>query len=349
MLMRNILTVSLLFVSILLIGQDVHFTQFTYAPQSYNPSLIGGYSGTYRASGIIRDQSYGENTRGYQTLEINVDAPIIRGFRNQDWIGVGVSFDQDKRGSYNLQESITRLGAAYHIGLDKKSTRYFSVGVQFVNSSLSLENMPNLPTAGAIVTLKQDPDLQRLLMSTGGGTGGMGNDGPSANFKDWIAGFSYTAKSKKGNFKIGLSASQFLKNKVSFRSDFDDPFKVVGFFQMFRLVNKQLAVEPALVFQTIGRGGGFEISAHNMFSYKLKKDSDLRLKAGIGARTGSFAPQFLVGASYKGFSGGIAYDIPVNGVQGATQTQQAFEMALGYIGIIAKKPKTEPIILCPRL
>ncbi len=345
--MKNFFTLCLLSLSALLIGQDVHFTQFTYAPQSYNPSLIGGYAGTYRAGGILRDQYSTDGVKGYKTVEINVDAPIIRGIRNQDWIGVGISFDQDTRGSFLLKESITRLGAAYHIGLDKKSTRYFSIGVQFVNSSLSLQNN-DLLTAGAITTEKKDPDLERLLKGGGAGSSG-GAEGPTASFKDWVAGFSYTAKSKKGNFKIGLSASQFLKNKIAFDAIYDDPFKIVGFFQMFRLINKQLAIEPAAVFQSIGRGGGFEISAHNMFSYKLKKDSDLRLKAGIGARTGSFSPQFLVGASYKGFSGGIAYDIPVNGVQGAGGTQQAFELAVGYIGIIAKTPKTEPIILCPRL
>ena len=65
-----------------------------------------------------------------------------------------------------------------------------------------------------------------------------------------------------------------------------------------------------------------------MFSYKIKKDSDLRLKAGLGARTGSFAAQFLIGASYKGFHGGFAYDIPVNGVQDAPGVQNFFELAV---------------------
>ena len=73
-----------LILSTTLIGQDVHFTQFTFAPQSYNPSLIGGYAGTYRAGAILRTQEYGKPAVGFRTAEINVDAPIIKGFRSQD-------------------------------------------------------------------------------------------------------------------------------------------------------------------------------------------------------------------------------------------------------------------------
>jgi type IX secretion system PorP/SprF family membrane protein len=317
-------------------SQDVHFTYFTFAPQSYNPSLIGGYAGTYRGSAILREQyNNGGATKvdGYQTIELNVDAPIIKGFRDQDWIGAGISFNRDTRGFFELRDNISRLGLAYHIGLDKKSNSYFSIGAQFVNTNRTIGDMqgltPHLINTGA----SNDKDLQDIFNSSGGGGG---NNSPEAKFSDWIAGFSYTAKSKRGNFKIGLSGSQFLENKIGFEKNIDDPFKLVGFFQMFQLMNKKLAIEPALLFQSIGRGGGFEVTAHNMFSYKLKPESPLRLKAGLGVRTGSFSVQALLGASYKGFHGGMSYDLPVNGYQAASGPHQAFEIAFGYIGRISK-------------
>ncbi len=338
----------------LLIGQDVHFTQFTYAPQSYNPSLIGAYSGTYRVSGLYRSQYYnGNEVKGYKTLEVNVDAPIIRGFRDQDWIGVGGSYDQDTRGMFSFKDKISRLGVSYHLGLDKKSRSYVSFGLQYITTGRSLD-VDELNTSGLTAAQITNEGLSP--------TGSTFNDldlinviGQGAqneldlNFSDFVLGISYSAKSKKGNYKFGIAGSQFLKNDISFNSNVDDPLKLVGFFQMFRIINKQLAVEPALMFQAITKSKGFEISGHNMFSYKLKPESDLRIKAGAGFRTGTFSAQALAGASYKGFFGGLAYDIPFTGYQGATQWQSAIEFAIGYIGIIAKKPKAQPIILCPRL
>ena len=346
MLIRNLIMISLLCISSITMAQDIHFTYFTFAPQSYNPSLIGGYAGTYRASAIIRDQYNNRGSArvdGFQTIEANVDAPIIKGFRDRDWVGAGISFNRDERGFYKLTDNTSRLGLSYHIGMNKKQTAYFSVGAQFVRIGRSIESNTtgsahNITNPGVM-----DPDLVNLL-------GGNNNNSPEASFSDWIAGVSYTSKSKRGNFKLGLSASQFLRNSVGFQTQTaDDPFKLVGFFQAFTLINKQLALEPALLFQNVGNGQGFEISAHNMFSYKLKPESPLRLKAGLGLRTGTFSAQALVGASYKGFQAGISYDLPVNGYQEASDLQQAFELAVGYVGIISKTPKPEPIILCPRL
>ena len=61
-----------------------------------------------------------------------------------------MSFDQDTRGILKLKESLTRMGAAYHLGLDKKSTAYISLGLQFLNTARSIDKL-GIISPGTIV------------------------------------------------------------------------------------------------------------------------------------------------------------------------------------------------------
>ena len=104
--MRKILAVGLICFTMAwfgneLRGQGVHFSYLEFAPQSINPAYLGGFLGSYRGTGIYRSQyNNGTEVKGYTTFELGIDVPIIRGFRKQDWIGGGISFNVDQQITY---------------------------------------------------------------------------------------------------------------------------------------------------------------------------------------------------------------------------------------------------------
>ena len=328
-------------------GQGIHFTYFQFAPQAVNPALNGAFAGSYRATGIFRDQYQNTGVRGFRTLEVGVDAPIIRGIRKQDWVGVGLSIDQDRRGSFGLRDNYSRIGLSYHLSLDKKQTSILALGVQRISVTRSIRNdmMENatrfqLENGGGM-----DPDLQIL----------QGNPNPSNpnqmnlenGFSDWAAGLTYTNKGKGSTLIMGISATHFLTHRAAFNGNEDTPFKLVGFGQLVSKIGKQTTFEPAFLTQI--RNDATEFTLQTLIGYRLKPDGDWTVRTGIGARTGTLSGEFLAGAEYKGFRAGFAFDIPINGYANASGFQNAIEFGVSYIGIIKKTPTPKPIILCPRL
>lgn len=325
-------------------GQDLHFTYFEFAPQSISPALMGNFSGSYRAAAIIRDQyGIGGGVNGYRTVEAQIDAPIIRGIRKRDWIGVGLSFDQDTRGTFALTDTYSRLGLGYHLAFNKEQTRYLSIGVQKVSVSRKIDR-----PAGSDITGFQikgggnDPDLTQYFMNTNE------NGNVEDSFSDWVGGVSISNITKTGKLSIGVTATHFIKNNVSFSTTYDLPFRMSGFMLYDRAINDRMSIEPAVLIQSMS-SVGFEASCHAVFGYKLKEEGKTKLKAGLGFRTGTSSAQFLVGADIKGIKAGFSYDLPLSGFANASGVQNALEIGISYIGIIKKTPKVKPTLICPRL
>jgi type IX secretion system PorP/SprF family membrane protein len=113
-------------------AQDIHFTLYDMVPLMFNPGQTGAFSGSYRVAGIYRDQwvSVTGAPNEFKTPGFSVDVPLIKGFRDNDWVGVGVIFYSDKSGSLGLQNSAFKLSAAYHFALDKKGNTVLSLGFQ---------------------------------------------------------------------------------------------------------------------------------------------------------------------------------------------------------------------------
>ncbi len=125
-------------------SQDLHFTQFQFAPLTINPALAGSYKGSYRVGGIYRDQYRSVASNAFQTMSIMVDAPVIRGLRKEDWIGIGIGSELfDKAGALGYKRTFYRINAAYHFSLDKKQTSIFTIGVQRNSASVSLHRLDN--------------------------------------------------------------------------------------------------------------------------------------------------------------------------------------------------------------
>ena len=320
-----------------LIGQDIHFTNFRLAPLTVNPALAGAFEGTIRLGGIYRGQWTDVN--GYQTPALYADAPIIKGFRKNDWVGVGLSFFSDKAGIGGLTDTGGSINAAYHFGLDKKNiNNNISIGISYGSVSRKLTNPMEFILRDEILEGVgfSSPDKQELLNKTEGDS-----------YTDWAAGVTlHYDLNKKTKIVTGLMGGHLttpINSLINTRST--NGFKLVGFAQLDMAVNKKVSFEPAMFFQS--KSSAFELSVQGLAGYMLNPKKNLKVNAGLGYRVGD-AFQFLFGAEYGDFVGGISFDATASSFQGAPSFQNGFEIGIGYIAKIYKKPKVKPVIICPR-
>ena len=337
--LKNTIFLLLLLMSIMEIkGQDLHFTQFQFAPLTINPALTGSYYGSYRIGGIYRDQYRSIATNAFQTVDFMVDAPIMRGLRSQDWIGVGVGMDViDRAGAAGFKRSFYRINGAYHLSLDKEQTSIFTLGLQYNTATVSFNRLTTDDTRGGDVN--GDPDVERFNEMAEG-------DNISDGYSDYQLGLMYNSRGKNSDFKIGVAAAKVLAPELRFVQLEEKDMRITAFGTATFQMNDKTSFSPAFLFQT--QGPASEFSVQGQFGYLIKPDKGIKLNGGLGMRVGD-AVQVLAGVDIKDIRVGVSYDITVSGLSGGNSNNGGFELAVAYYGKIFKKPKIKPIIVCPRL
>jgi len=325
-------------------AQDIHFTLYDMVPLVFNPATTGGFSGTYRVTGIYRDQwlSVTGVPNEFKTPAFSVDVPIIKGFRDNDWVGVGGLFYSDKSGTLGLQNSAFKLSAAYHLALDKKGNSVLAIGYQ--TGGVQRRIKANSLAEKAIV-LDPDPTL-----TTGGEL--------KSSFTEHAGGLQLRSKINGGNLlQIGVSVSHIGKTRIGLdqggggggmgmgTGTYEQPMRFLGQGSLRSLLNDRLAVVPSVFMQVQGKDN--EILGQAVLEYLFNPEKDIVLKGGLGYRFGD-AVQILLGARIKELTVMAGYDINVSRLSPASSTVGGFELCASITGIIYKKPDPDPVLFCPR-
>ena len=319
-------------------GQDIHFTQFNLAPLTVNPALTGAFSGSFRLGGLYRDQW----SSTYSTPAFYLDSPILKGFREMDWIGIGASVYQDKAqatfvpfgNGQSVVGSVKQGGllgsAAYHLALDKERNTVIAVGIQGGTLSRSLHDEWRFEDAilSGSTTTERLPDSESPT-SFLDVSGGITITGKTSGQSFYRIGFSMLHINNPRNAVLGSSGGAKL------------PRRAVGYATYNLELNEKILVIPSVLYQTIGPAS--EFSAQGMVGYKMPEQETV-LKAGLGYRIGD-ALEVLLGVDYKDFRVGASYDLTLSDL---AAPNNAFELAVAYIGRIYKRPKIDPVIFCPR-
>lgn len=361
MLIRFIVSCLIGFAAFSLSGQDLHFTQFNMAPLNVNPALTGAFYGTYRAGGIYRDQwrsvsgltqdGMNAGPKPYQTASIYVDSPIVRGFRKQDWIGVGINMFFDKAGAGSLTTSGQLISLAYHLALGnskkkkQKQNAVLTVGGQFGSVSRKFES------AGLFVPSQLPPmGVEDVWLS------GLAPDQQSGkieqSYSDWAAGVVLTVDATKTtSFRFGHAVAHFVRPGRGWKGgDRIDRFPIrnTTFFTLYADVGERYTFTPTILFQNMAKSNEIVVEALN--SLLMDEEKEISINFGLGFRIVDTPDlQFLVGMDYKDIRVGLAYDVNLGGYNPATSGNGGFELAVSYIGKVYKKPKVKPVLICPRL
>lgn len=338
-------------------GQDVHYSMFQMAPLSLNPSLAGSFYGTSRIGGIFRTQDIvlnsdeGGVSRTYDTYSAYLDAPIVRGFRKQDWIGLGLGIQRDVAGVGDLAKLTTVQAISYHMPVSKDGRNVFSIGIN--SGSISLNGMDQFTFESNILGMATADDtfLQNMGASNpGGGT----QQGRSS--ADWAAGISFKGYLDDiSSVRLGLSGNH-LFNPFGRRGGGGIPgfgripITMMAFGEYDRLLNPRTRLIPAVLFQNSGQFN--TVAIQTLVAYYFDPQKDITIYGGVGARTNFFNPLDAI-PIYMGFDVGdiqarFAYDVTVSGKNFTNGALGAFEVSLSYIIKVYKRPKVDPAIFCPR-
>lgn len=332
-----------------LLAQDIHFTQYNMSPMTLNPALTGKFEGTARIGGIYRDQ-WASVIKAYRTPSAWVDAPIIRGFRKRDWIGVGFMMYQDKAGVTGLSHGAAKLAAAYHLALDKKGTAVLSIGGHYGGEQRKIDE--DKIQFGDGFRPSDGEYIKTLSMDNGRVAG-------NAKYNDIDLGIGFSAQlNKKMDINLGFSIFHVAKPNYSLVTSGGGggtatptagvsklPRRAVAHGQFNVALNDKWTFNPTFLFQTMN--GNDEIIVQAMTGYLLNPEKDITVNMGVGYRLGD-AANVIVGMKYKDLRVGLAYDINTSSLRTVSNYRGGFELAANYIIKIYKPAVVRPKVLCPR-
>ena len=333
-------------------AQDIHFSQFFLSPLTLNPANTGNFEGTVRLGGIYRDQwwsvvgstPFGFNGQ-FKTYSVSIDAPIIKGFREQDWLGVGLMIFQDESGPLGLKYTASQLSAAYHFALDKDRTRVFTIGVQ--GGAIGRDFDQELLQATDNIFLSeiqgggQSPD--RALIQTSG-PGGDPN-GARGGRTDYSAGLLYQGVVGEESFMtIGLAVNHITRPRKPLVSGvtYRIPMRVQAHASANFSLTPRLFLSPTVLYQNVSSVGS-ELNIAAIGGLLVNDKKGIVVNAGIGYRVLD-ALEIYTGLDYGDFRIGIAFDWNTT----ALMPTNALELGATYIARIYKKPKVDNILFCPR-
>jgi type IX secretion system PorP/SprF family membrane protein len=331
--LNRLLLIFLMALPLALSAQDIHFTQFTYAPLSVSPAQTGLFEGTYRIGGLYRSQWNAGVGNGYQTPLVYADVPI-KGLRKQDWIGIGANFARDAAGIAALTNTGIGLNAAYHIGIDPKGLNILSIGASFGFMQRRLDET-KLRFQDGIISNGTSRDLTNI-------------DEKGVSYTDVNVGANFRSKmSKTSTLNIGISLEHVTKPKDNLVTP--TPSRLPSRFNIYAsvdaAVSKRLYVFPAFIVRA--SSGTTEAIVQAVGGLKLDPKKNLMLRGGLGYRFGD-ALQVLAGVDFGDIRVGASYDYTTSTLRANTKAQDGFEVAVSYIGKIFKKPTPPAAILCPR-
>lgn len=334
------------------IAQDIHFTQYYMSPVTLNPALAGKFEGTVRLGGIYRSQWRSVLGSGdYSTPSFFADAPVVRGFRKRDWVGVGLGYVADRAGIGKLERNISNIGASYHLALDKKGNAHLSVGAQYGGVAMRLKNPNSLKDELKILN-GTSPDLTALDANS--------KEDPKS-YRSINAGLAISSKlNKQMDVTLGLSAYNLTGSSIkllesgsskgggkgsSNNNNGTASPRIVAHGMFNITMNERTVFSPNFIFQRLGNNQEMMVQA--LGAYLLEPQRDITATAGIGYRLGD-AINVLVGGKYKDWRFGLAYDINTSGLSANTQYRGGFELALNYTIKIYKPAVVKPKVICPR-
>jgi len=329
-------------------AQDEHFTLYQWAPLMVNPAKTGAFYGTYRIGVIFRDQAPSLN-HVYRTPLLYIDLNPTRGLRHWDWIGMGLNIYQDIAGSLGFQKMATWGSLAYHFALDGKApnprrqkpgvkpTQYLTLGVQLGNTRLSFRNLAY-----------EDRVFQDEFTSGGLSPDRLKLQNLRQNQSALAIGLMYTFQpSHTLALRTGISAYH-LRRLPSLLQSGNRIFlpRYTAFAEADYALTPIIGLHPSLKWDQ--RGPSSEFNLQLMSSILFNRQKNITLLPGLGLRAGN-AIEFLFGLQYGPLRAALAFDLTISDLADIDNRTGAFEIALQYTGIIQKKPKPKPTLLCPRL
>lgn len=115
--MRKTLALVFFFLTICAFGQDVHFSQFFYSPQTLSPAEIGNFEAKYRLNANQKTQ-WREVSKPYSTFALMGDGHFDF---LPDEVAIGIALSNDRAGDSKFNTFSILPGGSYTYELNEKN------------------------------------------------------------------------------------------------------------------------------------------------------------------------------------------------------------------------------------
>ena len=319
-------------------GQDLHYSNYNYAPLYLNPANTGGFNGNIRAGASYRDQFRTFIGEAYQSTMLWVDSPVSFVVNEKMWIGIGLNMFADKTGDLGLGTSGAMGSFAYHFSFDENYRTVLALGVQYGAIQRKFSSA-NAAFFGDDQSPTNQTSLDHELL-----------EGFNTMYSDLNLGLTATFKTSKYN-TLQLGASMYHINNPRFffgtgsaGSNVNPRLNVYTSFEM--QLSNRFQLTPAAYYSRMGNAQNIQIQLNA--KSLLKKGGNTLITYGMGYRI-SDAIQFFVGSIYKSWEFGISYDMTTSTARSFNNTVGGLELGVKKFITIHKKPKIKVLQICPRV
>jgi type IX secretion system PorP/SprF family membrane protein len=301
--------------------QDIHFSQFYTSPLMINPGACGMMNGDIRLMSNFRNQ-WGGLGNPFQTISASVDAPILREKLNENLIGIGATFYNDKAGdsrlttgnymfniSYAQQIADNQfLGAGIQLGFLQRSITYS--GLNWGNQFTGVAFDQTIPSGEAAPISSMDFDINAGVYYNGaitediiifGGASGAHLTSPDLNFNGSLDKL-FKKITIHGGAQIAIPNTK-LKLCPNFLTKFQGPNRIINLGTDFRIILKE-ASRSTVFFEETSLDIGTYIRFGDAFYAALR-------------------------LNWGPLSVGVAYDLTISGLTTA-KAGNAMEFMLTY-------------------
>lgn len=317
----------------ILIGQDIHFSQFYMSPVHLNPALTGSFQGDWRFTANQRSQ-WRAVSRPFNTIALsaeNREGLLLPGLFH------AVNIFNDAAGDGNYRTIEMNLSTAYQRFLNTDSihsvTAGFHVGFNHKRVDFSKFNFDSQFNG-----FYYDPELPTLETSVLTSRTGL-------NFS---VGAIYTYQPEKrkeitagiGWFNLPQPQQSFYGNELIKRDK-----RVAIHAKATYEINYQWDIQPGIFMQFQGKYKELVIGSNARYIYKDKKGEYIAPYAGLWFRNRD-AIYLTAGAYYNQWTAGISYDINISQLSPASNIRGGLEFSVQYI-LFLFKPKDIQHRICP--
>ena len=328
---------SLLFLSHVVCGQDINFSQFYDLPLLRNPALAGLFQGDIRVTSAFRNQ-WQSVTTPYRTFGLGIELKRPIG-RSNDYVTYGLQASSDLAGDSRLSRTQIFPVFNYHKSLSGDKDSYLSAGIM-----------------GGPVMERFDPG--KLTFDDQFVNGSFSTVNPTreqfnkTNLTYWDASVGLCFSSKVGEntrYYLGAGLFHFTKPKVAFQKQND-----IILNQKY-VVNAGLSApvgngnQLVLYGDYFMQGGARQGQGGLFYCYNLSENEakeKINISAGLFYRWKD-AVMPVVKLDYNKVSIGITYDLNTSKLKSASQLRGGYEVTLSYKTFNHRYNSSADKVRCP--
>jgi len=334
--LRNICIYLILFFSLSLYAQDIHFTQYYNNPLNQNPALTGFFKGSYRFT-LQNKTQWRSVTTPFKTIASSIDMPVVKRFLKRDLFGGGVAVFRDQAGDSKFGTTQINFSFSYIKPLTKINNQFISFGVQagiaqrtIDYSNLMFDNQFDGYNFNSSLNNNEQFVKNNLFFF----------DLSSGAYWHYIIKKNIVVNGGMALFHINKpKQSMFGNNDIQL----DQKLVIHGGSELE--ISNKFKLHPGIMFMRQGKYTEFNLGSLLKFIKVPEGVNYLALSFGMFYRVGD-ALNLIVGLDYKDISAGISYDINLSKLLPASHAKGGFELSVVYI--IDKNKKTyEKKIPCP--